>query len=130
MNPIRASTIAASLLAVILSGTVFFRIAEGWSWLDSYFFTVITISTVGYGNLVPVTAAGKIATTVLIFGGLGVFAAAIHEFAQYHLRKRQEHSEWLVARLGQPDTAAEDTPANEDDLPSRPLGPGDRPENR
>jgi len=65
---------------VIATGTVFFRAVEGWSWLDSYFFTVVTLSTVGYGNLVPVTVAGKIGTTVFIVTGLGIFAAAIQRF--------------------------------------------------
>ena len=61
MRPLRPSTIIFSLVGVVLIGTVFFRLIEGWSWLDSYFFTVVTISTVGYGELVPATAAGKIA---------------------------------------------------------------------
>jgi len=54
------------------AGTVFFRFVEGWSWLDAYFFTAVTVTTVGYGNLVPATALGKIGATVLIFAGIGV----------------------------------------------------------
>ncbi len=76
------------LLAVIGIGTVFFRYAEGWSWLDSYFFTVVTLSTVGYGNLVPATAIGKIGTTVFIFLGLGVFALAIQQFGHFAVLRR------------------------------------------
>jgi voltage-gated potassium channel len=71
------------LVGVIVGGgTVFFRLIEGWSWIDSYFFTVITISTVGYGNLVPVTVIGKIGTTVLIALGIGVIAAALSFFGE------------------------------------------------
>lgn len=77
------------LLAVIGIGTVFFRYAEGWSWLDAYFFTVVTLSTVGYGNLVPATAIGKIGTTVFIFLGLGVFALAIQQFGHFAVLRRQ-----------------------------------------
>ena len=70
------------LLAVLIGcGTVFFHLVEGWSYLDAYFFTVVTLSTVGYGSLVPVTALGKIGTTVLIFLGIGVFALAIQHAA-------------------------------------------------
>lgn len=119
MIQLKATTVILSLAAVLLSGTVFFHLVEGWSWLDSYFFTVITISTVGYGKLVPVTALGKIGTTAFIFVGLGVFAVAIQQFALYHMRKREEHTEWLIARLGHkhdPDQAA----ANEDDAPDPP----------
>ena len=107
----KAFTLLMTLLLIVASGTVFFRLVEGWSWLDSYFFTVVTLSTVGYGSLVPATAAGKIGTTVFIFLGLGVFAVAIQQFGQFAMRKRQEHTEWLISRLGHKE------PANEDDTP-------------
>ena len=72
--------------------------------------------TVGYGDPVPVTALGKIGTTVMIFVGLGVFAVAIHQFAYYHMRKREEHTEWLVARLGHSEKP-DDSAANADIQP-------------
>lgn len=77
------------LVAVIGAGTVFFKYVEGWSWIDAYFFTVVTLSTVGYGNLVPATALGKIGTTVFIFVGLGIFAYAIQHFAKFALTRRE-----------------------------------------
>jgi len=117
LRQLRRSTIFISLIGILAMSTVFFHYVEGWGWLDSYFFTVITISTVGYGKLVPVTAAGKIATTFLIFGGLGVFALAIREFAQYHMQKREEHTEWLVAHLGKRPNEEDEEIANEDDPP-------------
>jgi voltage-gated potassium channel len=123
MKQVKNITIFGSLLFIILCSTVFFHFTEGWSWIDSYFFTVVTISTVGYGNLVPVTAAGKLATTFLIFGGLGVFALAIHEFAKTQLLKRQEHNEWLFARLGHHHKhRPEDEVANRDDQPHQAAG--------
>lgn len=119
MTHFRPITVIYSLVVTVILGSVFFHTVEGWSWLDSYFFTVITISTVGYGNLVPATAVGKIATTVLVFVGLGVFAVAIQQFALYHMRKREEHTEWLIARLGHKED--EEHPiANADDQPRRP----------
>ncbi|MBK0327049.1 two pore domain potassium channel family protein [Rhodobacteraceae bacterium F11138] len=116
MKQLKTHTVIISLIGIIASGTVFFHFVEGWSWLDSYFFTVVTISTVGYGQLVPATALGKLATTALIFVGLGVFVIAIQQFALYHMRKREEHTQWLIAHLGH--TRAKDTPAaNADDSP-------------
>lgn len=82
--------IVATLTAIVSLGTVFFHFVEGWSWVDSYFFTVVTLSTVGYGQLVPVTAIGKIATTVFIFVGLGIFAAAIQQFSKVTVQRRLE----------------------------------------
>jgi len=89
----RARTLLALLVAVIAGGTVFFRMVEGWSWLDSYFFTVVTLSTVGYGNLVPVTTAGKIGTTVFILAGLGIFAAAIQRFGFLAIARHRRETE-------------------------------------
>ncbi|MDE4174997.1 potassium channel family protein [Phaeobacter sp. PT47_59] len=121
----KRSSIFATLIGIIALSTVFFHYAEGWNWLDSLFFTVVTISTVGYGNFVPVTAAGKIGTIVLICSGLGVFALAVREFALYQIQKREEHSEWLVAHLGRHNSADPPGPANEDDCPDpAPFEPG------
>lgn len=58
-------------------GTIFYHIAEKWSWLNSYFFSVTTLSTVGYGNLVPTTPFAKIFTTFYIFVGVGILTTFI-----------------------------------------------------
>ncbi len=87
---------------IVGSGTVFFHFVEGWSWIDAYFFTVITISTVGYGQLVPATVIGKLGTTVLIALGIGVVAVALNFFgselvsarvAQLERRKKKKDGE-------------------------------------
>ncbi|MBI96668.1 hypothetical protein CL656_05940 [bacterium] len=62
------------LVAVCLMiGTVFYRIVEGWSWLDCVYFSVVTLTTVGYGDLNPTTAISKIFTMFYILIGLGLF---------------------------------------------------------
>lgn len=104
-----------SLALIIAVGTVFFRLVEGWSWIDAYFFSVVTLSTVGYGQLVPATVLGKIGTTVFIFLGLGIFALVIQQIGHFTLRSRQD---WLVAHLGQPGEEDEaPPPANLDQGP-------------
>lgn len=122
-------TLVLTLIMIVACGTAFFRWAEGWSWLDAYFFTVVTLSTVGYGNLVPVTALGKIGTTVFIFVGLGVFAVAIQQFGFFAIRrreevrrKRREHGTWTLGNLaGQSDQANEDhKPDPDPDVSSKP----------
>src|SRR6056297_364025 len=119
MRGAKALTLLAMLVLIIAGGTVFFHHVEGWSWLDSYFFTVVTLSTVGYGELVPATAMGKIGTTVFILVGLGIFAVAIQQFGAFAVRKREEHTEWLIARLGHrhPELEGEPEAANDPDTP-------------
>ncbi|MDU9006395.1 potassium channel family protein [Sedimentitalea todarodis] len=122
MKQFNAQTVIVSLVGVLVSGTVFFHYVEGWSWLDSYFFTVVTISTVGYGSLVPVTALGKIGTTAFIFVGLGVFAVAIQQFAVYQMQKHKENAEWLVGHLGHDLGHRAKPAANDDDQPETTKG--------
>jgi voltage-gated potassium channel Kch len=76
--------------SMIALATVTFWIVEGWSLLDAAFFSVVTISTVGYGNLVPETALGKIFAMFYILVGLGVFVAAASAVAEALLRRRDE----------------------------------------
>lgn len=68
--------ILALTVGMVLWASVFYRYIEGWSWLDSIYFSVVTISTVGFGDFSPETAAGKIFTMFYIVVGLGIFVAA------------------------------------------------------
>jgi voltage-gated potassium channel len=68
----------------ILVGMVVYHLVEKFSWLDAYYFSVVTLATVGYGDLVPHTTFGKIFTTFYIFIGVGIFTT----FISYNLRRR------------------------------------------
>lgn len=67
---------------LISVATVFYWLAEGWSLLDAAYFSVVTIATVGYGDLTPKTALGKIFTIGYIFAGIGIFVAAVTALAR------------------------------------------------
>ncbi len=72
----RVRGLLAFTLALVLWASVFYRFVEGWSWLDSIYFSVIAVSTVGFGDISPETATGKIFTMFYIVIGLGVFVTA------------------------------------------------------
>jgi voltage-gated potassium channel Kch len=72
--------------AIILLASGFYMIFEGWNLLDALFFSVATISTVGYGDLVPATFAGRIFTIGFIFVGIGVFVVTAASIAQNVIR--------------------------------------------
>jgi voltage-gated potassium channel len=59
-------------LVLILVGTSGYRWLEGMSFIEALYMTVITISTVGFGEVRPLSAAGQIFTIFLILGGVGV----------------------------------------------------------
>ena len=63
------------LFGILLVGTVFYHLVEGWSWFDSLYFSVITLSTVGYGDFSPITSASKLFTVVDIFLGISIFVS-------------------------------------------------------
>ena len=66
----------AVVIVMVFWASVFYRFVEGWSWLDSLYFSVVAVSTVGFGDFSPETAAGKLFTIGYIVVGLGVFVAA------------------------------------------------------
>lgn len=72
----------AVAVLILISGTTFYRTVEGWSWIDSLYFSVTTMSTVGLGDLSPVTQFGKVFTVFYIFAGVGVFVALFAQFAR------------------------------------------------
>jgi len=74
----RMLTIVA--LAMLAGGTIFYHLVEKWKILDAYYFCVVTLSTVGYGDLTPRTDIGKLFTTFYILVGIGIIAAFASAF--------------------------------------------------
>ncbi len=64
--------------AILGIGGVVYHFLEGWSWVDSFYFSVITLTTIGYGDLAPKTDAGKIFTMLYILVGLGIILSFIN----------------------------------------------------
>jgi voltage-gated potassium channel len=65
-------------IVVLLSGTAGYYFIEGWEVFDSLYMTVITLSTVGFHEIEPLSKAGKAFTIGLIFFSLGVVAFAVN----------------------------------------------------
>jgi voltage-gated potassium channel len=93
-RPPKARYIALIGFIVLAIGIVFYRIVEGFSWINSLYFCVITLTTIGYGDIVPKTDIGKLFTTVYVIIGIGIFAAVINYLikraAVQRISKRQE----------------------------------------
>jgi voltage-gated potassium channel len=71
----------------LLSGTLFYHTVEGWSVVDAFYFSATTLTTVGLGDVAPVTTSGKVFTVVYIFAGLGLIAGFINTVTQETLRR-------------------------------------------
>ena len=69
---------ATVMLALVVSlGTVGYMTLEHWNFLDSLYMTVITISTVGFSEVNPVSNQGRILTMAVLISGLGVLAYVV-----------------------------------------------------
>ena len=79
-------------LAVIAVGTWFYARQEGWSVVDSLYFTVMTLTTVGYGDLSATTTATRLFTVFLVLIGIGILLGFIDVVAK-HARRAGEDTE-------------------------------------
>ncbi|MGD8385596.1 MAG: potassium channel protein [Desulfobacteraceae bacterium] len=67
---------------ILLLGTMGYMVLEGWEFLDALYMTVITISTVGYGEVRNVSPVGRLFTIFIIFSGMGIIAYILGMAAQ------------------------------------------------
>jgi voltage-gated potassium channel len=76
--------IAAGVLFV---GTIFYHYAEGWSYISSFYFSVTTLTTVGYGDLVPTTETSRLFTSFYILTGVGILLGLVKAVATHTQEK-------------------------------------------
>jgi voltage-gated potassium channel Kch len=62
-------------LLMLLVGATFFHIVERLNWVNAFYFCTMTLTTVGYGDIVPKTNAGKIFDIFYVLAGIGIIAA-------------------------------------------------------
>lgn len=72
----------AGMAVVVIYGTVGYIVIEGWNVLDAFFMTLITITTVGYNEIHPLSPAGRLFTSTLILGGVATILWAFGVFAE------------------------------------------------
>ena len=97
--------IGFALIILSAIGTIGFHVIEGWSWLDSLYMVVITFSSIGYGEVHPLSRTGRIFNiglitcgAVVVALGIGTLTQALLEFEllQFFGRRKMERQ---IARL-------------------------------
>jgi voltage-gated potassium channel len=75
--------VSLGLLTVIaiVSGTAFYSLVEGLRFVDALYFSVVTLTTVGYGDFAPETDAGKLFTAVYVLIGIGILLTFVTTLA-------------------------------------------------
>ena len=78
---------------LLFGGATFYHLVEGWRYLDAIYFSAYTITTVGYGDFVPKTDAGKVFTIIYVFAGVGIVLYGLSIMASHFVEVREEF--WL-----------------------------------
>ena len=71
-----------ALAGVFLIGTLWYWLVEGWSWEDAAYMTVITLATVGFGEIHPLGNRGRLFTISLIFMGVVSIGYIVNRFTE------------------------------------------------
>jgi voltage-gated potassium channel len=73
---------AIALVVVLVIGTLWYWLVEGWSWEDAAYMTVITLATVGYGETNPLDSRGRLFTIALILMGVINIGYIVNRFTE------------------------------------------------
>ncbi len=105
----------APLLIILVCGPIGYMLLENTSFVDGLYLTVITITTVGYGDIVPIHPAGRLFTVVLVFCGVGyvmylfgqiteaMVEGGLHKIVErrkMHKKIAQLHDHYIVCGFG------------------------------
>ncbi len=93
-------------LSIVLAGwvtlgTIIYTVYEKWTLIESFYFAVMTLTTIGYGDYTPSTPTMQLYTVFYSVLGIGFFVAFNAKLVQIALANRQQH------------TTSDDTPRDE-----------------
>lgn len=75
-------------LSVLATGSIFYHYFQKLNWLDAIYFSVITLTTVGYGDIVPTTPITKIFTIFYVLIGVGIIATSLNIIVRIAAERR------------------------------------------
>lgn len=79
----RLVIVSSIFFGLLVLGTIGYIVLEGWPLIDAFYMTVITISTVGFGEIGPISNTGRLFTALLIVSGVGAAAYTFSSVADY-----------------------------------------------
>ena len=89
-NKIRLRIYLAAIAVLLSVGIIGFMFIENMSLTDAIYFSIVTMATVGYGDIHPQTEIGKILTLIIIIGGVGTFLGVIASITDLFVNRREE----------------------------------------
>jgi voltage-gated potassium channel len=82
-TPLKMFQIVGILVLILVAGIAGYHIIEGWNWFDALYMTVITLATVGYGEIHQLSLPGRVFTIFLIFSGMGILLYGVTELTAF-----------------------------------------------
>ena len=76
--------LALSAVLLILTGTIVYGAVVDWSWVDSLYFSVVAVTTVGFGDLTPTSDGSKLFTVLYVLSGISIISAWLNERLRRH----------------------------------------------
>ena len=89
-DKIRLKFHLAVFIALLLLGIFGFMLIENLSLVDAIYFSIVTMATVGYGDIHPQYVLGKILAIILIIGGVGTFLGIVASITDLFVKRREE----------------------------------------
>jgi len=88
-----------SILFLLSIGTGVYSVLEKWHWIDSLYFTTSTLTTIGYGDLVPTHEISKLFTVIFVFSGVGIFLFSMSIITEYYFHQKFFHIETRIKKV-------------------------------
>jgi hypothetical protein len=79
-----------ALVSLLVVGTVVYHMIEPWSWVQSFYFTACTLTTVGYGDLVPTSDLSRMFTAVFALAGVAIAFASLSALGTVYIRRTEQ----------------------------------------
>lgn len=80
---VQVQIVVSGLLVVLLLGTLGYMVVEGWNAIDALYMTMITITTVGFGEVHPLSTVGRIFTILVLLLSLGIVTYGVSSAVEY-----------------------------------------------
>jgi len=91
--PVNLLFVLSLIIIIIIAGASFVHYFEGWNWIDSVYWATTTISTIGYGDLVPQLEITKIFVIFYILIGVSTTVYGLFYLASYMIKRNEDHFE-------------------------------------
>lgn len=91
----------AALVFIIIVGTVTFKYLEGWTVIEALYFTVATITTVGYGDLHPTTDASRLAAVGLLLLGVTTVLTSLTVLGTRYIHRQERILERQIKNISE-----------------------------